>query len=152
MTQHRILFPIDLDHDSSWKPVLPVAVELARAREATLHVMTVVPKLKRTPGLPSGADFGENVPSIEEYNRTMREAMEQELGRFIADEVPDDVTVEKVVGVGSVYRQILQVAEDTDANLIVMSGYRPSLQSFLLGTNAERVTRHAGCSVYIVRP
>lgn len=152
MAQHNILFPIDLNHESSWKPVLPVAVELARSRDASLHVMTVVPKLKGTPGLPSGADFGENVPSLEEYNRRMQEAMEQELARFVQEEVPDDIRVEKVVGVGSVYRQILQVSEDIDANLIVMSGYRPSLQSFLLGTNAERVARHAGCSVYIVRP
>jgi len=152
MNQHTILFPIDLNHESSWKPALPVAVELARARDATLHVMTVVPKLRGTPGLPSGVDFGEDVPPLEEYNRRMKESMEQEIDRFIQDEIPDDIRVEKVVAMGSVYRQILQVSEDIDANLIVMSGYRPSLQSFLLGTNAERVARHAGCSVYIVRP
>ena len=148
----NILFPIDLNHESSWVPVLPVAVELARTREATLHVMTVVPKLRSGPGLPSGVDFGEEVPSLDEYNRKLREAMEKELGRFVVERVPDDVDAKKIVGMGSVYRQILDAASRVKADLVVMSGYRPSLQTFLLGTNAERVARHADCSVYIVRP
>lgn len=148
----NILFPIDLNHESSWEPVLPIAIELSRTRGDTLHVMTVVPKLKSGPGLPSGADFGEKVPSLDEYNKQLKQAMERELGKFVKERVPDDVDAQEIVGMGSVYRQILEAASGFKADLIVMSGYRPSLQSFLLGTNAERVARHAECSVYIVRP
>ena len=39
----RILLPIDLDQPSSWERALPQALELAKASDASLHVMTVVP-------------------------------------------------------------------------------------------------------------
>jgi len=96
--------------------------------------------------------YRENVPSLDEYNQRLKQAMEQELDKFVQERVPDDIDAKEIVGMGSVYRQILDVASRIKADLIVMSGYRPSLQSFLLGTNAERVARHAECSVYIVRP
>lgn len=149
---HNILFPIDLEHESSWKPVLPIAVELARARAATLHVMEVVPQIKGAPGLPASRDFGESVPSLEDYNRKLKEAAAREVEQFVREHVPADVETKHFVSVGSIYRQILEAANAVHADLIVMSAYRPSLRSFLLGTTAERVARHADCSVYIVRP
>ena len=37
------------------------------------------------------------------------------------------------------------------ADLIVIGCHAPGVGDFLLGSNAARVVRHAGCSVYVVR-
>jgi nucleotide-binding universal stress UspA family protein len=39
----KIIVPIDLEEESSWHKVLPVAVDYCRHAGAELHVMTVVP-------------------------------------------------------------------------------------------------------------
>lgn len=148
----NILVPVDLNHKRTWQPVLPVAVELARARGAALHLMTVVPKLSSGSGLPSGADYGENVPALDDYNRKMKKMMEREMEAFIKSYLPEDVTVKSQVAMGSVYRRVLDAASKLKVQLIIMSGYSPTLRSFLLGTSAERIARHAHCSIYIVRP
>ena len=43
------------------------------------------------------------------------------------------------------------MADETNADLIVMASHRPELKDFLLGPNAARVVRHANCSVLVVR-
>ena len=65
--------------------------------------------------------------------------------------VPDDVSVQHIVGEGSVYEVILKIAGDIDADLILMASHRPELQDYLLGPNASRVVRHATCSVLVHR-
>lgn len=47
---------------------------------------------------------------------------------------------------------ILEIAEETRADLIVMGSHgRRGLKKFLLGSVAESVARHAHCSVLIIR-
>ncbi len=65
--------------------------------------------------------------------------------------MPDDVSVQHIVGEGTVYEVILDMAEKVEADLIVMASHRPELQDYLLGPNAARVVRHAKCSVLVVR-
>ncbi len=38
-----ILVTVDLDHESSWKKAVPVAIKQAQSFGARLHVLTVVP-------------------------------------------------------------------------------------------------------------
>ena len=65
---------------------------------------------------------------------------------------PDaDSRVRHIVAQGTVYEEILRVAEDVGATLILLGSHRPDLKDFLLGPNAARISRHAGCSVYIMR-
>jgi nucleotide-binding universal stress UspA family protein len=46
---------------------------------------------------------------------------------------------------------ILDAAEDTDTDLIIIASHRPGLQDYLLGSTAARVVRHAKCSVLVTR-
>ena len=39
----KIVLPLDLDEESSWRKALPTAIDLARHSGAEFHVMTVVP-------------------------------------------------------------------------------------------------------------
>ena len=65
--------------------------------------------------------------------------------------LPEDVEVKQSVRDGSIYREILDEAKQTKADVIIMASHQPSLKSYLLGVNAARVVRHAQCSVYVVR-
>ena len=55
------------------------------------------------------------------------------------------------VRMGGVYPEILAEAESWGADLIVIGSHRPAMMTYLLGSNAKTVVRHAKCSVLVVR-
>ena len=59
--------------------------------------------------------------------------------------------VHRIVGQGSIHREIIAAAEKADADLIVMASHKPTARDYLLGANAAHVVRHAACSVMVVR-
>ena len=65
--------------------------------------------------------------------------------------MPDGIDTAAVAGHGTVYEEVLRVAGEIDADLIVMASHRPELRDYLLGPNAARVVRHAAMSVLVVR-
>ncbi len=138
----RILLPIDLGEESSWAKALPAALVHARADNASLHVLTVVP------------DFGEAMvgayfpPDFAEQTLARAHA---DVEAFCAERVPKDAAVTAMVRAGRIYDEILKAAQEIDADLIVMASHRPALTDYLIGPNAERVMRHANCSVLVVR-
>lgn len=138
----EILIAIDLGHDSSWKKALPTAVEYAQKFEANLHLMTVVP------------NFGMSI--VSQYfpkdfeKRALKDAQDR-LRAFIEDHVPEGIKAQVVVGHGSIPQEILRVAHQVRADLIVMQAHRPEVKDLLIGPNAGKVVAHAGCSVLVVR-
>jgi nucleotide-binding universal stress UspA family protein len=69
----------------------------------------------------------------------------------VREKVPSGLMVEKIVALGSIYREILRAAQEVPADRIVMGSHRPERKDFLLGSNAAKVARHAKCSVLVVR-
>jgi nucleotide-binding universal stress UspA family protein len=138
----KVLLPIDLAEESSWRKALPTAVECCQAFGAELHLMTVVP------------DFGMSAVAQyfpEDYaERAGAEAAER-LKKLSAEQVSDGIKVHHRVGHGTIYEEILKATEETGCDLIVMASQRPELKDYLLGPNAARVVRHANCSVLVVR-
>jgi len=61
------------------------------------------------------------------------------------------VKTEVDVRIGHPYHTILEVAEETGAELIVITSHKPGLQDYLLGSTAAKVVRHANCCVLVVR-
>lgn len=137
-----ILFPVDLNQASSWEKALPTAVEYCKTFGATLHVLNVVP------------DFGMSVVGTyfpEDFEQKALEGAREELHNFVRQHVPEGVKVQHVVGHGTVYDEILRVAREIKADLILLAAHRPELKDFLLGPNAARVVRHSDKSVLVVR-
>ena len=139
----KILIPVDLNEESSWTTALPMAVTYAKTFNAKLIVMTVVP------------DFGMNlvgsffpVGFAEQAMAEARDGLDDLCTRFVGD----DVALEKIVGSGTIYDDVIDTARRTGTDLIVLASHRPKLEDYLLGPNAARVVRHAGCSVLVVRP
>ena len=60
-------------------------------------------------------------------------------------------TVKTSVRMGSVYNEVLAEAKHIHADLIVVGSHRPGMASYLLGSNASTIVRHAECSVLVVR-
>ncbi len=137
-----ILLPIDLSEASSWQRALPAALEHARSEGGSLHVLTVVP------------NFGEGMVGTyfpPDFAERALATAKRDLETLCGAEVPKDVAVKATVRSGRIYDEIVDAAKAIDADLIVMASHRPSLRDVLIGPNAERVMRHANCSVLVVR-
>ena len=138
----KILLPLDLHEESSWKKAVPAAVELCTAFGAELHALTVFPDL------PVGM-YRLHLPDDTEHR--LAEAAADGLDAFVAEHVPDAVPVFKHVRTGGIYRSILAAAEEIGVDLILMASHRPDMDDYLIGPNAARVVRHSAISVLVVR-
>ncbi|WP_282609256.1 universal stress protein [Pelagibius sp. Alg239-R121] len=145
-----VLAPIDITDAETTKKVLEAAVAQTKAVDGELHVMTVVPDIV------SGLDWryairGETGGSAEfDMSKVVAECLER-LNKIIADQTPAGMSAKTIARHGTVYEQVLKVAEDIGADQIVMGAHRPGLGDFLLGPNTARIVRHATCSVNVIR-
>jgi len=137
-----VLLAVDLNDEGSWIKALPVALDYVRASGGRLHVMTVTP------------DFGMSIVGQffpKGYEKGVGEKVLAALKDFVKANVPADVKTQHIVGEGTVYEVILNMADKINADMIVVSSGRDDLKDFLLGPNAARIVRHAQCSVTVVR-
>lgn len=137
-----ILLPIDLASEASWKKPLELAVELARDRGGVLHVMSVLP------------DFGMSVVGSyfdKDFEGAALGDMTGQLKAWVSRNVPEGVKAEPHVAHGSIYDEIMRLADKLGCDAIIMAAHRPELRDYLLGPNAARVVRHANQSVLVVR-
>jgi len=136
----KILVPVDLGEDSSWKEALPTAIDQAQHAGGELHIITVVPD--EPPQLAWLPD---------DYSAKMMTYANSQLDKLLETNIPDQTKAEKHVRQGAIYREIVKFAREIDADLIVMASHRPELKDFLLGPNAAKVVRHAECPVLVIR-
>lgn len=139
---HRILVPIDLSEASVADQGVNVAKEIAQRSDGALRLVHVIdsaviaaPMLYLPP-----VDFGqlaaEQGKALEGIARSL--------------ELPGKA-VESCVRMGGVYAEVLAEAADWKADLIVVGAHKPSMSTYLLGSSATAIVRHATCSVLVVR-
>ncbi|MEJ8573917.1 universal stress protein [Microbaculum marinum] len=137
-----ILVPIDLAEPESSHRALDAAFHMAHEYNSDVHVMTVVP------------DFGMSIVGgyfPEGFEQKALDGTRQRLDEYLEGAVPDNVDVKGHVAHGSIYEEILRVAKEVGADVIVMASHRPAMRDYLIGPNAARVVRHATQSVLVVR-
>jgi len=140
----KIVLPLDLNEESSWRKTLPTAVDFSRHSGAQLHVITVVPdELFRM------TIVAQLIP--EDYEQRIVDDAKERLSDFLKQHVPADLAIQQAVRRGNIYKEILRYARDMEADLVIMAAHRPEMSDFLLGSNAAQIVRHADCSVWIVR-
>jgi nucleotide-binding universal stress UspA family protein len=138
----NILVAIDLNDETSCRKPLLSAVELARTFGTRLHVLTVVREVEAILQARSA-------PLAYELIAT---DLENQLGALIRRVNASDLNPNILVTHGvSIYAEILRVAEEVEADLVVVGSHRPAMKDYLLGTNSARVVRHAHCSVLVAR-
>lgn len=139
-----ILCAVDIAGDHRDDAVLAEAVALAKLKDASLDVVTVVP----THGITLVSSYFD-----ENFQKEAVEAANKRLHEFTATALGDDtgIAIRHVVATGSVYEEILELAKQTNPSLIIIGAHKPDLKDYLLGPNAARVVRHSTCSVFVVR-
>ncbi|TFH86323.1 universal stress protein [Billgrantia azerbaijanica] len=139
----KIVLPVDLNEESSWRKALPTAVTLCRTFGASLHVVTVLPDFH----MPLVGSYFPN-GFAEKAHQRLSEAQH----KFIEEHVPEDVQVQSVIVDGSPWEAIIQAAVKVGADLIVMASHnKRKFADYVLGPNAEHVVHHTKISVMIVR-
>jgi nucleotide-binding universal stress UspA family protein len=136
-----ILVPVDLGEVEAAKPAIDKAVELAESSGGSLrliYVRAIVP-VTYMEFMP---------PAFDEEQQGEAEAKLAEVAAGVA--LPAE-RVSAVVRLGSVYAEVLDEADQTGADLIVVGSHRPTMATYLLGSNASTIVRHARCSVLVVR-
>lgn len=138
----NVLLPIDLNHPASWERALPMAVRFC-GESGTLHVLGIVHDL-------GAAMVAAYLP--ENFEKDALQKMKAELDAFIASNVPEGTRAVAHVGHGHVPEHILSAADDVGADVIVMASHPPDdLRTFLVGSHADKVVRHATRPVMVVR-
>lgn len=137
----HILVPIDLGHPEENAKALKAARQIAIDYGAVLHFLTVVPPL----------DSFASTFFPEGFQEKASQAAHDALHRYTDQADLADLQVYHITAQGSIYDQILQIADRITADLIVMASHNPGPEDYLLGPNAAKVVRHSNCSVMVVR-
>ena len=133
----RILIPVDLGNADKVNSLVDHAAAHCNSgcQITLLNVVEDIPSWAAAE-LPRG--------TLEKSVQSSQERLSKLAASVSAD-------VEAEVRVGHPYQTILEVAEEKSATLIVIASHQPDLPSYLLGSTAAKVVRHAACSVLVVR-
>ncbi len=124
---HTLLCPVDLTNLATQS--LEASVEVARAFEASIEVLRVLP---------------ENAPGVD--------AAHDELRRWVREVVRQRAPVLESVHCGETAEQIILFARQRAADLVVVGAERRKFLEFsVMGRTTERVLRHGPCSVLLLR-
>jgi nucleotide-binding universal stress UspA family protein len=137
-----ILVPLDFSPASA--EVLDYAVSMAKGLHAAIHLVHVYPpdETSSTPG--AGHLLLQSAEAIERLNEELTGIHRKHASKFC----PENCHIRA----GRPYEQIINLAREINADLIVLSTRGHSgLKHLLLGSTAERVVRSAPCPVLVVR-
>jgi nucleotide-binding universal stress UspA family protein len=139
---NKILIPVDLSEPDMSQIAIDAALALARADgAAALRLINVQPLVPIA--------FVDYIPP--NFDEEMRDLAEKDLVEAAAKvDLPRD-RVSTTVRFGAIYPEVLAEAADWGADLIVVGSHRPTMATYLLGSNAKTIVAHAKCSVLVVR-
>jgi nucleotide-binding universal stress UspA family protein len=117
--------------------------EEADAHLTALHVFEVPPELREA-AEPAGID-------VDAVRCAAEAAALRRLHDLIPEEARSYCTIETAVREGAPHREILKMAVDRQADLIVMGVQgRGAIDLIMFGSNSARVTRSATCATLVV--
>lgn len=143
---HTILVPIDIsDPVLAQQVIAHVETQSNLTDVAHVHFLTVIPTFPYYASL-SLAYSGE-APDKEQFKDEALSQLSKVINKF---DIPD-ARVKKHIASGSPKDEILKLADSIRADLIVIASHRPNVTTYLLGSTAATVVRHAKCSVLVIR-
>jgi nucleotide-binding universal stress UspA family protein len=135
---------VGTDGSPSAEAAVRRAVEVARGSGALVHLVTAYPDV------PS---YRERIASTAKRDPIdLREVAESVLARAAGELGSRGVEVETHAREGEPASVIMEVAQEQNADLIVVGARGlTAIQRFLLGSVSSKLSHHAPCSVMIVR-
>ena len=140
----KIVCALDLSEHS--RQVAEYATMLAKMSGASIVAVYAAPTLTQYTGF--------HVPpnTIDSFVGEIVSGAEKAMADFVAEHFPD-VQVKAEVVVGYVAEEILSLAENEDADLIVMGTHgRKGIDRILFGSVAEKVVKNSSRPVLTIRP
>jgi nucleotide-binding universal stress UspA family protein len=138
----RILVPIDVAEAAVAEPGVYLAAQLAALTSGAVRMIHVLPTIPL---------------SLQEFLPTHVSAERENAARSTLLEMAKNANVPMglfscTLRTGAVSDEVLAEAEVWGADLIIIGSHSPSMSTYLLGSNAHKIVRHANCSVLVVRP
>lgn len=134
----RIIVAVDLSELAQARTLLANAVELldAGGEIRLVHVLEDVPGYLAA-SLPADLTERRRAEAMVELRAMADPSLEVRI-------IPD-------LRHGAASGQIIEAANDSGADLIMIASHKPGLRDYLIGSTAGRVIRHSGCSVLVKR-
>jgi len=141
----RILFPVDLTENS--EKLAPYVVTMARKLEAEVHVLFIVRIFRYFTKIYVAP------PSIEEFERELKEGATKKMGEFIETHFRELPQVHSAVIFGDPADAIVKFIQDQDIRMVIMGTHgRKGLDRVLFGSVAEWVIKTVGVPVLVINP
>ncbi|TBW33514.1 universal stress protein [Siculibacillus lacustris] len=137
----KIIVPVDPNEVEFAESALAAAAELARPSGAEIRLVAVMPTLN--------GYVAELLPA--DYSVALGRETDARIHAVAAKAglAPTGYTLS--LRTGSVYHEVIDEAVETGADVIVVTSHRPAMKTYLLGSNAAKIVRHAPCSVLVMR-
>ena len=150
----RILVP--LDGSEFGDKVLPIAQELARLSDATIHLIQVISRQPESEARQGRG--GESVTALEMEIDSARRLIDARTARgkghleAIATQLQNDgIKAETAMREGAAYENIVEYAKEAGIDLVVMSTHgHGALRRLFIGSVTDRVIRSCETPVLIV--
>ncbi|POT55204.1 universal stress protein UspF [Citrobacter amalonaticus] len=140
-----ILVPVDISDSELTERVITHVEAEAKIDDAEVHFLTVIPSLPYYASL--GLAYSSELPAMDDLKAEAKSQLEEITRKF---NIPSD-RVHIHVAEGSPKDVILDMAKKLPAYMVIIASHRPDITTYLLGSNAAAVVRHAECSVLVVR-
>ena len=140
----RIVVPVDFSEYS--KNAFRYAIDCAQTFDAEMILVYVIEPII----YPADFSFGQvALPSIE---HELQERGLDQLQILIGKEVPSGVRARAVIRSGKPFVEIIQLAKEEQADLIIIATHGHSgIEHVLFGSTAEKVVRKSPCPVLSIR-
>lgn len=144
----RILCAVDFSDVSlhALEYAFSLATSIEGARLTLMHVVEVMPA--PTASEPARDSEGK---ALDAYVAAAAEARTRRLEQLVPDSVRANTTVETVLAIGRAHVEILRIATERQADVIVLGTHGFAISQLLFGSTAQQVTRQATCPVLTVR-
>jgi universal stress protein F len=138
----NILVPLHLAYKGNHEKLLKGALRVLDKKEGKLTLLFV----------NENSLHGSVYPIIDEniekkHNHDALGSLQEIANKYSLDEENLSFKIRN----GSVHQEILEESKKIDSDAIVMMATKPGLSSYFISTTAERVIRHANCSVFVIR-
>ena len=141
----NIMLAVNLNHRSSWRGSLPVALSLTESFSAKLHVITVV------------QDFSSSLVSSyfpTGFEDKLKAEARIQLKTLLDEQVPAQTRagIQTVIGFGSIEDEIIRYVKALNIDLLIMSDYRAKHKKGRFGhPHITAIKNHIDCSMLIER-
>jgi nucleotide-binding universal stress UspA family protein len=138
----KILIPVDTAEPDLSEPGISFAAKLVAMTNGSVRLIYVFPEIPSVlQELLAPHAVAEQEAAADKRLQDMAKRSELPAGHF-----------SHTLRTGAVYAEVLAEAQDWAADLIIVGSHSPSMSTYLLGSNAQKIVRHADCSVLVVRP